>query len=179
MGAILFDEDASAEAKAVPYASLDARVGDIQGLFVMGAKAGRMTYWPAQGGMLLELDGGGLQAFQGRDSRLLSSRYRPEAPWQASSSSPVSLTRYVESSDGQVVRHLAEGTTRCSAEEPVALPLGERRLEVCRLELQWSRGETTTATYWRDPDTRRLWAVKQVAWPEGPEVSWRVARHWW
>ncbi|MCK2182989.1 YjbF family lipoprotein [Halomonas getboli] len=179
LDAILFGGDTGAQAAAVPYASLDARLGDIQGLWVMGAQAGDITYWPGRNGVVLELEQGGLQAFQGLDTQLLGTRYRPAPPWRQASPSPVTVTRQVQNADGDIQRFQAEGTPHCAPARITELPLGKRALEACHLEWHWASGDITTATYWRDPATHRLWASAETPWPDGPDVSWRVARHWW
>lgn len=179
LNAILSGGDASAQAEAIPYASLDARIGDIRGLMVMGAQAGDMTYWPGRNGVVLELEQDGLHAFQGLDARLLGTQYTPSAPWQHTASEPVTLTRQVQNAAGDIRRFQAEGAPNCSPAQRVELPLGERRLETCQVDWHWATGDTTSATYWRDPATHRLWAATETPWPNGPEVSWRVARHWW
>jgi hypothetical protein len=179
LSAIFASGDTAAEAETVPYASLDASIGNIQGLLVMGARAGDMTYWPGRNGVVVELKQGGLHAFRGLDTRLLGSRYRPAPPWQQASPTAVTLARHVQNASGDVSRYQAEGKAHCSHARRIDLPLGGRRLEACRLEWHWASGDITTATYWRDSDTHRLWAATETPWPHGPEVSWHVARHWW
>ncbi|WP_052719309.1 hypothetical protein [Halomonas sp. HG01] len=179
LSAILFGGDIQAEAQALPYASLDASIGDIEGLLVLGTQAGDMTYWPAREGVILELSDGGLHAFQGPNTRLLGSTYQPTAPWQQTPQTTVTLTRHVEDAAGDMQRYQASGRLHCEPARLTALPLGERRLEPCHIEWHWTTGDTTSATYWRDPETQRLWAATETPWPDAPDVAWRVARHWW
>ena len=188
--ALLPDDDrVEAQAASIPHATLSARLGDVQGLRVMGAQAGDISYWPSRGGGVLELHKGGLHATAGLPEDLLGTRYGParhgtprhseSPPWRQDAPTPFMLVRHWRDDEGQVRRGEARGELRCAAAEPVALPLGERSLERCEALLAWAGGETTTSTYWRDPANRHLWAVRETPWPGAPTMQWQVARHWW
>ncbi|XKE47215.1 YjbF family lipoprotein [Halomonas organivorans] len=171
--------EAQVRATELPYASLSARLGDVQGLLVMGAQAGDVSYWPARDGLVLELWQGGLHAVRGLETDLLGSEYSPGPPWREAAPYAFRLVRHLSDASGIIRRVQAEGRMRCAPPERLALPLGERRLERCELILSWAGGETTSATLWRDPDTRHPWAVETTPWPGAPELEWQVARHWW
>lgn len=170
------DERRAAE---LPYASLIVRLGNVQGLLVMGAQAGDSTLWPSAQGTTLELHHGGLQSFSGPDVALLGTTYAPQAPWRLSSPAHFTLSRHWRNDDGFIQRGEAEGVMRCSGLEAIDLPLGERVLERCEVSLSWASGATTEARWWRDPDSRRLWALEEQPWPEAPTLRWQVARYWW
>lgn len=182
-------EQADARAASIPHATLSARLGDVQGLLVMGAQAGHLSYWPSREGGVLELNDGGLHATAGLPEDLLGTRYgRPlhaqprqggSHPWRQDTPYVFTLVRHWQDRETQVRRGEARGKMRCLGIETVELPLGNRALERCEVSLYWASGETTTATYWRDPASRRLWAVRETPWPGAPTMQWQVARHWW
>lgn len=174
------DRQATAEqAEALPYASLSARLGAVEGLLVMGAEAGAMSVWPAPRGVVLELHDGGLHAFTGLDQTLLGTDYGGHLPWRQPAPQRFTLARHWQDEHGQARRGEARGQMNCREAALVELPLGERMLERCDVTLAWASGETTQATWWRDPDDRELWAVNETPWPGAPTIRWQVARHWW
>ncbi|WP_412930344.1 YjbF family lipoprotein [Halomonas sp.] len=173
------DEVTVANASAIPHASLSVSIGDVQGLMVLGTQAGDMTYWPAQHGMVLELHDGGLHATNGLAEDLLGTHYDDGVPWRQDAPASFTLVRHWHNRQGEVVRSEARGMMRCRGTERLPLPLEARDAERCNVSLDWIKGDTTTATYWRDPDTRRLWAVQETPWPGAPTMQWQVARHWW
>lgn len=177
------------QAASIPHATLSARLGEVQGLLVMGAQAGDVSYWPSRGGGVLELHDGGLHATAGLPEDLLGTRYGTarhdqtqydsSRPWRQDAPHPFSLVRHWRDREGLVRRGEARGEMRCDAPETVELPLGSRSLERCEASLAWANGETTTSTFWRDPASRHLWAVRESPWPGAPTMQWQVARHWW
>lgn len=173
------DDTISDQAAAIPHASLSARLGDLQGLLVMGASAGDMSYWPSRNGGVLELHDGGLHATAGLPDNLLGTRYDNGFPWREDSPYPFTLVRHWRDADGEIQRGEARGEMRCASPAKLALPLGSRVLERCEAALAWASGETTTSTFWRDPASRHLWAVRETPWPGAPTMQWQVARHWW
>jgi len=174
------DADAKREAAELPYASLVVRLENVQGLLVLGAKAGNNTLWPSAEGTVLSLHDGALHALAGSNQALLGSTYHDTLPWRQASPAHFRLARHWRDAEGFVHRGEAEGMMRCEeTPEPISLPLGERRLERCEVALSWASGASTEATWWRDPDSRALWAVRETPWPDGPSLSWQVARHWW
>ncbi|MDY7116692.1 hypothetical protein RAN53_10040 [Halomonas sp. SSL-5] len=179
--AALWPDTQAAEHRAaeLPYASLIARLGNAQGLLVMGTQAGDITLWPSAQGGTLELHDGGLQSFSGGDVALLGTAYAPQSPWHESSPARFTLTRHWRDAEGFVQRGEAEGVMRCEAPGPVRLPLGERVLERCEVSLAWASGASSEASWWRDPDSRRLWALEEQPWPDALTLRWQVARHWW
>ncbi|MCE8014823.1 YjbF family lipoprotein [Halomonas sp. MCCC 1A17488] len=172
--------EASDQAAEIPYATLALRMGDLQGLAVMGTRAGDHSYWPLADGVLLALHAGGLYATSGLAQDLLATHY-PETPppWQLDTPARFVLVRHWQDSEGQLVRGVAQGTLACAAAEATELPLGDRPLERCTQQLRWEHGPSQNATLWRDPQERRLWAVDERPWPGAPRIRWQVARHWW
>ena len=176
------DTRVGVQAAAIPHATLSARLGDVQGLRVMGAQAGDVSYWPARGGGVLELHNGGLQATAGLPADLLGTHYNSahgREPWRQDAPAAFSLVRHWRNRQAEVKRGEARGEMQCAEAVAVELPLGRRALERCDATLSWASGETTEAIYWRDPASRRLWAVRETPWPGAPTMQWQVARHWW
>lgn len=199
----------SQRADALPYASLAVDSQRHRGLVVLGTTTGETTYWPMghQGVLVLHRDG--LQATSGLGSDLLGTRYLPlqapsadagevehrEAdagaagtlddtldyvPWQEVRPGAFRLERQWLEADGLPRQLGARGALAChDTLEPLALPLGEQRLQRCEMTLNWENGEQTRSTLWRDRDTLRLWAVEGEPWPGAPHIEWRVARAWW
>ncbi|SEK40367.1 YjbF family lipoprotein [Halomonas daqiaonensis] len=173
------DDRISEQAASVPHATLSARLGDVQGLLVMGAQVGDISYWPSRGGGVLELHDGGLHATAGLPEDLLGTHYGDALPWRQDAPYPFTLVRHWRDSGGEVRRGEASGEMRCADAERVELPLGKRALERCEASLTWPSGKTTSSTFWRDPVSRHLWAVRESPWPGAPTMQWQVARHWW
>ncbi|MCE9664982.1 YjbF family lipoprotein [Halomonas sp. M5N1S17] len=172
--------DVAAQAAEVPYASLSLRMGNLQGLAVMGAQANEQSYWPLTDGAMLALHAGGLYATSGLEQDLLATHYPESAPpWQLDTPARFQLVRHWQNAEGQLVRGVAQGTLECEEAEMTALPLGERLLQPCQQHLQWEHGPSQRARLWRDPHDRTLWAVDEHPWPGAPRVRWQVARHWW
>ncbi len=183
-------------AEGIPYASLALDAGDRSGLVVMGARAGDTTLWPTGNRGLITLYRDGLQATAGLPQDLLETRYRPAAgaamaeapgrdaeadyvPWQGAAPADFSLSRSWQEADGGVTRLSARGRLDCHAPVPRDLPLASLPLQRCEQRLAWEDGSVTTGTLWRDPESYRLWAVKETPWPGGPVIDWEVARPWW
>ena len=175
-------------AEAIPYASLQLDAGDRRGLVVMGAQAGDTTLWPTGNQGLVTLYREGLQATAGLERDLLDTRYRPAeggeaqagyVPWREAEPGTFYLSRSWQTPDGGVARQSAQGRLACGAPEPRELLLASLALQRCEQRLTWDDGRETTATLWRESDTRRLWAVAETPWPGGPLIEWEVVRPWW
>ncbi|APE32613.1 hypothetical protein BOX17_14670 [Halomonas aestuarii] len=176
-------------AASIPHATLSARLGDVQGLLVMGAQAGSISYWPSRSGGVLELHDGGLHATAGLPEDLLGTRYSAarhgqtqygsSRPWRQDTPYSYSLVRHWRDREAQLRQGEARAEMRCNATDTVDLPLGSRSLERCEATLAWANGETTRSIFWRDPVSRHLWAVRETPWPGAPTMQWQVARHWW
>ncbi|MDR5901278.1 YjbF family lipoprotein [Halomonas icarae] len=101
-------------------------------------------------------------------------------PWREVRPGAFRLERQWLEADGLPRQLGARGALTChDTLEPLALPLGEQRLQRCEMTLNWENGEQTRSTLWRDRDTLRLWAVEGEPWPGAPHIEWRVARAWW
>ncbi|WNK20105.1 hypothetical protein P1P91_15045 [Halomonas piscis] len=177
------DDDARL-AEATPFASLVLDTGDRSGLVVLGAASEPDTFWPTGNEGLISLRHGGLQATAGLEEDLLATRYRRNGeaiavPWQQPTPAPFTLTRTWEDADGLTRTRQARGRLACAPAQERELPLATLKLEPCALTLEWQGGSTTEGTLWREPTSRRLWAVEEQAWPDGPEIRWEVARQWW
>jgi len=182
------NDPAAERAAALPYASLMLDAGDRRGLVVMGAQAGDTTLWPTGNRGLITLHQEGLQATAGLPQDLLDTRYWPAGadastssyvPWRAPAPETFRMERSWQEAGKAVTRRSAEGRMRCRAAEPRELALASLALERCEQHLTWDDGRVTTATLWREPESRRLWAVAETAWPSGPRITWEVARPWW
>jgi hypothetical protein len=182
------DDPAAERATALPYASLVLDTGDRRGLVVMGAQAGDTSLWPTGNRGLITLHQEGLQATAGLPRDLLDTRYWPTGgdastssyvPWRETAPETFRMERSWQETGGAVARLSAEGRLECLALEPRELTLASLGLERCEQHLTWDDGRVTTATLWREPVSRRLWAVAETAWPGGPRIAWEVARPWW
>ncbi|SFU95392.1 hypothetical protein [Halomonas korlensis] len=181
------DDDINERAEAISFASLIADTGDRSGLVVLGAAGGPATFWPTGNNGMLSLYHDGLQATAGLRENLLSTRYAPTqgegpadyVPWQQETPVAYRLERLWEDADGLTRALGADARLNCESPAALALPLGEQQVERCVAERQWDDGRETQATLWRDPSTRRLWAVDETPWPGGPRIHWEVARPWW
>lgn len=176
--------DYSAQAETIPYASLVIDTGDRSGLVVMGAISEPDTFWPTGNRGLVSLRHGGLQATAGLKRDLLDTRYRRDgetiaAPWQQPTPRPFALIRTWQGAEGLTHTMRARGRLNCAPPQTRELPLATLELEPCALTLDWDDGSTTGGTLWRAPASRHLWIVEEQAWPDGPEISWEVARQWW
>jgi len=178
------DSDLSARAAEIPFASLVLEADDRRGLVVLGALAEPESYWPTGNRGLVTLRHEGLHATAGLGADLLDTRFTlpeggTEAPWRLQAPVAFGLTRNWQREDGLTEQMSAEGTLACSAPAPRALPLATLTLEACKMTLRWENGRTTRGELWRDPQTRRVWAANEQAWPGGPRLQWEVARPWW
>ena len=171
-------------AAEIPFASLALDAEDRSGLVVLGALAEPESYWPTGNRGLVTLRHEGLHATAGLAADLLDTRYSlpegdVEAPWRLEAPAPFTLTRTWQHEDGLTVQMSASGTLSCDSPAPRELPLAILTLEPCEMRLSWEKGQRTQATLWRDPESRRLWAGEEQAWPGGPTLGWEVARPWW
>jgi len=182
------DDPAIERAAALPYASLMLDAGDRRGLVVMGAQAGDTTLWPTGHRGLITLYHEGLQATAGLPLDLLDTRYRPAGgntsttgyvPWRDATPASFRVERSWQAADGTVTHLSARGQLACQAPESRQLPRANLPLERCEQQLAWDDGRETTSILWREPESRRLWAVAETAWPDGPRIAWEVARPWW
>lgn len=173
------------QAENVAFASLALNTSAQRGLVVLGAQGREQTHWPIANGGFLSLYQGGLYAISTPQGDLLTTHYdvTEEAgthlPWQLTAPAAFSLERHWVDNDGLSYAHRAEGHMQCEAPQRRALLLAELSLQLCHVTYRWDSGQTTHAQWWRDPDTLRLWEVAEPAWPQGPEISWQVARPWW
>ena len=189
LGAMLQDtwggkDDLAARAAEISFASLALEAEDRSGLVVLGALAGPQSFWPTGNQGLITLRHEGLHATAGLEADLLDTRYslntgEADVPWRLTAPPSFSLTRTWQHENGLTEQLSAEGTLTCSAPGPVELPLATLNLESCEMHLQWENGQRTRGQLWRDPQTLRLWAGQEQAWPNGPTLGWRVARPWW
>jgi hypothetical protein len=181
------DEGVKEQAEAISFASLVADTGDRSGLMVLGAVGGPSTFWPTGNNGLLSLYHDGLQATAGLREDVLTTRYLPAkgegpedyVPWRQETPVAYRLERLWEDQDGLTRALGANARLTCDAPGALELPLGVQQVERCVAQRQWDDGRRTQATLWRDPNTRRLWAVDETAWPGGPRIHWEVARPWW
>lgn len=186
---VIFDPDrgqATAEqAENIAFASITLNTSVQRGLVVLGAQTGEQTHWPISAGGFLSLYQGGLYAVATPQGDLLTTRYGlPEeanagTPWQLAAPANFSIERHWVDSDGLSHAQRAEGTMTCGEPQRRELLLTELVLESCHVDYTWDSGQTTRAQWWRDPATLRLWEVDEAAWPQGPDISWQVARPWW
>ncbi|MWJ28481.1 YjbF family lipoprotein [Halomonas sp. ZH2S] len=182
------------QASEIAFASLVVDTGDRSGVLVLGALGGSTTFWPTGNNGMLSLYHEGLQATAGLPEDLLTTRYMPfqaskmpqankaataYVPWQQATPLEYRLERLWEDSDGLTRALGADARLSCATPKVVTLPLGEQRVEVCTAQRHWDDGSRSRATLWRDSQSRRLWAVDEVAWPDGPRIQWEVARPWW
>ena len=177
-------DGATDRAAEITFASLVLNADDRSGLVVLGALAEPESFWPTGNRGLVTLRHGGLHATAGLTADLLDTRYtvsegEAEVPWRLSAPADFSVTRTWQRGDGLTEQMSAEGSLACAAAEPYALPLATLTLEPCAMTLVWENGRTTRGELWRDPQTLRLWAAEEQAWPDGPRMSWEVARQWW
>ncbi|WP_445004361.1 hypothetical protein [Halomonas mongoliensis] len=182
-------DDLAARAAEIPFASLSLDADDRSGLVVLGALAEPESYWPTGSRGLVTLRHEGLHATAGLSADLLDTHFvlheaarregEAEVPWRLDAPTTFTLTRRWQHEDGLTEQMSAEGTLSCSAAEPYALPLATLTLEPCAMALQWENGKTTRGQLWREPESRRVWAAEERAWPDGPRLQWEVARQWW
>lgn len=185
-------DDLAGRAAEITFASLALEADDRRGLVVLGALAKPESYWPTGNRGLVTLRHEGLHATAGLAADLLDTRYsldqgeaeseaerEAEAPWQLATPARFSVTRTWQHANGLTEQMSAEGTLECVEPEPYDLPLATLALEPCHMALRWESGQTTQGRVWRDPHTRRVWAAEEQAWPDGPKLSWEVARPWW
>ena len=188
------EKHAAERARQLPYASLDLSIDGRGGLIVMAREAGPRTYFQSATRDVIGLKHGYLAQTAGLKANLLLTRLRyddgtPETaanyvpPWQrVDAGGPIAyqVQRQWRDGEGMVHTDTAQAMLACDANAAdVELPLATIKLQRCRETLTWASGETTQSTLWRDPDERMLWRVQTVAWPNGPEIAWRVARPWW
>lgn len=177
-------DDQAERAAEIPFASLAIDTGERSGLVVLGAISEPDTFWPTGNHGLISLRHGGLQATAGLDEDLLDTRYRhggKEAlpPWQQQTPGSFDVIRTWQDAEGLMHTMSARGQLACGPAQQHELPLATLMLEPCALTLEWQDGATTQGILWRDPASMHLWAGKEQAWPEGPEIRWEVARQWW
>ncbi|MCL7939473.1 YjbF family lipoprotein [Halomonas sp. ATCH28] len=182
------DSSVAERAASLEYASLSLDTGDRKGLVALGAVAGPATYWPTGNNGMLVLYHDGLQATAGLQQDLLETRYRSLdgaaggasdfVPWQQDTPGNFRMERHWQGSDGLPNRLAARGSLTCGESQPRQLPLGERQLQRCDMQLVWEDGQRTRSTLWRDAETLRLWAADTTPWPGGPRIRWEVARGW-
>ncbi len=178
------DDTLASRAAEIPFATLALEADDRSGLVVLGALAEPESFWPTGNRGLVTLRHEGLHATAGLTADLLDTRYsrhgeEADAPWRLSAPARFSVTRTWQHENGLTEQMSAEGTLECFEPEPYPLPLATLTLEPCNMALRWENKQTTRGRVWRDPETRRLWAAEEQAWPDGPRLSWEVARPWW
>ncbi|WP_084286549.1 YjbF family lipoprotein [Halomonas halodenitrificans] len=170
-------------AAGIPYASLRLDAGDRQGLVVLAAQANGETYWPTGNQGLVTLRHEGLHTTVGLAQNLLDTAFPAlpdtQAPWRQQDPTTFRLIRTWQDPAGLPRRMAATGRLACGEPEAHALPLATLTLEPCEMTLQWANGEATAGKLWRDPQSLRLWAGEEQAWPDGPTLEWEVARQWW
>lgn len=177
------EEGLADRAAEISFASLRLDTGDRRGLVVLAAQANDETYWPTGNQGLITLRHEGLHTTTGLERNLLDTAFPSlppgEAPWRQASPATFRMTRTWQDPDG-LPRHMAAaGRLACGEPEAYALPLATLTLEPCEMTLQWANGESTTGKLWREPQSLRLWAGEEQAWPDGPTLQWEVARQWW
>lgn len=182
-------DDQAERADAIPFASLSINTGERSGLVVLGAISDADTFWPTGNHGLIALRHDGLQATAGLSQDLLDTRYRLDAtkdvensalvPWRQQTPAPFHVTRTWQDVEGLMHSLGARGHLSCGSAQQRKLPLAELMLEPCELTLVWQDGSHTRGTLWRSPQSHRLWAGEEQAWPDGPEIRWEVARQWW
>lgn len=188
------DEAVSKYASQLPYASLDFEINGHGGLVVMAKHAGAQTYFQSSIRNVIGLRHGYLAETAGFKRNLLMTRLQyadgssaPSAaqfpPWQrAESGNPVQYTleRQWRGADDVLHTATARATLECDKKAgAVKLPLATVALQRCDETAVWASGDETHSLLWRDPEERMLWRVQTVPWPDGPEITWRVARPWW
>lgn len=179
--------DASKQAEAIPYASVNLSVGGQGGLLILAEQADALTFWQSSSRETIVFRNGYLNSTRGLRANLLASRMTTDAgkaiqPWQSPAVTPVTYRVQRSWEDAKGDRHAgrAEAFFACAqTTEAVELPLTTLDLERCTESLDWESGKKTRSVVWRHPKTHRIWASDAVAWPGGPEVSWQVARPWW
>ena len=184
LGDALGDQgDLAARAAEIPFASLSLDAGDRRGLVVLGAQANAETYWPTGNVGLVTLRHEGLHVTAGLAADLLDTHYRGltegDVPWREASPAEFAITRTWQDAEGLPRRMSARGSLHCDAAQPFELPLATLNLEACEMTLRWENGAPTEGQLWREPQSRRLWAGEEQAWPDGPTIRWEVARQWW
>ncbi|UYG01896.1 YjbF family lipoprotein [Halomonas sp. LR3S48] len=181
MGATLMGgghgENLSAQADALPYATLVVHTQGNKALLVMAHRAGeygRDTYWQAGDRATLHLRDGVPTSTAGFEELLLgrwhsaeaSAGYRVHAHWRDAS--------------GQEWQDVATASLACESAQPVDLPLTRLPLERCTERLDWKSSNThSRGVYWREPGSLRIWGGDMELWPDGPRLRWQVARPWW
>ncbi|MES1926927.1 hypothetical protein T31B1_16450 [Salinisphaera sp. T31B1] len=180
------DEDVSAQAADIPYASIDLTIAGSGGLLALSEQSGGLTFWQTSGNQAFVFRNGYLDATRGLPIDLESTEVAMQgadgvAPWQADQNEiHYRVVRTWSDEDGELHSGRADATLVCRNDsERVELPLATLGLQRCDETLRWADGPTTHSTLWRDPGDRRLWAVDTVAWPGGDRIVWRVARPWW
>ncbi len=173
------------QAESIAFASLSITTSTQRGLVVLGAQGGEQTHWPMAESGFLSLYQGGLYAAATAQGDLLATRYSlanevsARMPWQLNSPAVFSIERHWVDQAGLSHAQRAKGRMLCGPAEQRSLLLTALSLQPCQATYAWDNGQITQVLWWRDPATLRLWEVEEQAWPQGPEISWQVARPWW
>ncbi|WP_192034478.1 YjbF family lipoprotein [Halomonas sp. YLGW01] len=170
------ETDLSAQAGALPHASIAVDVRGNRGLLVMayqGGAQGEHTYWQAGDEATLAFSNGRPFATAGLEENLLSYRFTMDQPTPS--------VVEVHWQDAQGLDHHARGirTASCSSPAPFELPLTTLSLERCHEHIEWDRGASSENTLWRLPSTGHIWAGDVQPWPDAEPIRWQVARPWW
>ncbi len=160
-----------------PFASLALDAGDRRGLVVLGAQANAETYWPTGNVGLVTLRHEGLHVTAGLAADLLDTHLqwfgRSRSPWREGTPNAFDITRTWQDAEGLPRRMSARGSLHCGEAEPFELPLATLNLEPCEMTLRWENGKTTEGQLWREPQSRRLWAVRSRPGPMAPRSAGR------
>lgn len=176
--------DVGAEAKKIPYATIDLSLGRRGGLLVLAEQQNGLTFWQTGSNEVIVLDHGFLQSTSGLTPRLEMTRRvddqgQPVAMKALGADAQYTVERsWVDKKDRHHAGQARADWSCASRTHAVELPLTTRHLHKCVETLDWADNGETQSVYWRD-DGGHVWKADVDAWPGAPGTSWQVARPWW